>query len=348
MFRINSLALVLSLASFIHNVGHAASDDLWSGKPKVIKKEGASRTYTAGMHNRFSGLSSKYQENGEFFYSNYTNSFGQKEALNTKQEMIFCNPGDMSFSDMIEDMQNGNGAANFVDSFDQNTKFAEDASTIGFAPEYFDSSVRGVLANNANANSKGRFCYDLTDRAGKVDFRTAGAENEVFCAPSSVSPLSFVDGVSGFSCKIKLDIPLKVGETRFMRQLQEVGEKTIASGFAGCYKNEVTGKSEFKLIENPATCTSKNRDQCNYSCDWAHKMVCDAKTMPRWGSGKCGGFPTLIFKGDSIYVDSSDQLSFDQSSGTLYSGGALLSCNIVGDTSQWVVLEQSCNANTNP
>lgn len=321
---------------------NSAKTSYWTDQPRVTQRSNSSRSYTAAMHNRFAGLQPKYQENGEFFYSNYTDSFGQKQALNPDQEVVFCGAGDLSFNDTIEWLQQTAPSAGFVVDANSEQSVRYDSSTIGFGPEQFDTAVRRTLTNNGNQTAKGRFCYDVNDVAQNVDYRTPGAEREVFCDPASEPELLFSDPVSGFSCQIQLDAPLKVGETKFMRQLQTGVSKTIAQGFAGCYRNEVSGLAEFKLIENPSSCTSKNRDSCNYTCEWAHKMICDAKLMPRWGGGKCGALPTVIFKGDVLPVSSSDQLSYSKVDERLYVGEALMQCSLVGGQAQWVITSEEC------
>ena len=78
---------------------------------------------------------------------------------------------------------------------------------------------------------------------------------------SSGGELFYSDEVSGYNCSLKLDIPLKAGETRYLRQLQ-TGQKTVASGFVGCYKNSPGSSPQIKLIDNPDSCTPNARGTC--------------------------------------------------------------------------------------
>lgn len=336
------LNITFIATSLIGGAVFAASptQDPWDGHPKISKGTNTEE-YIATMHNKFGDISKNYEEGGAYYYSNFLNSFGLTEALNAEQEVIFCGSNDWSFNEMISDIQQNLHIANFNETFSIDTELKEDSTTTGIPPAYFDSSVHLTLKRNSNSVAKGRFCYDVSNKSGKVSYRTTGAELQTFCDPTKSQPQVFQDPVSGFSCSVSLDIPLKLGETRYLRQAQTINSKTVASGFAGCYKNSVTGDAEFKLIENPSTCSKANRESCNSTCDWAYKQVCDAQTMPRWGNNMCGGQPTIIFTNNVINVSSSDAKS--TYNGVLYKGEAIMRCDMISGIARWVVQSGTCS-----
>jgi hypothetical protein len=321
----------------------------WADDP--VSEIGVAPTYTSAMHTRFADLTANYEEGGIYYYSDTTNTFGYLEVLNTEQEMLFCTGSEVNFTTAyklaaeaglitgdtvkIDESKWAPGAGDF--------KVDDDSSTMGFSPSEFDVEVRAALENNSA--TKGRFCYDMTDYANRVDYRNAAAAVATYCS-SGLGGVSFNDDVSGYSCELDLDVDLKVGETRYLRQLQSTSV-TIGQGFLGCYKNPTTGIPELELISNPSTCTPSSRSTCNYSCDWADDVVCASVNMPRWGGDKCGGLGTTIFKDEAISVSSSDGLSYDTDAGVLYQGSASMRCAMVGTTAQWIVTSQNCSPTTN-
>ena len=220
-----------------------------------------------------------------------------------------------------------------------------DATSVGFTPNQLSSAIESVLTgSNATSNSLGRFCYRENDT--KVDYRSPGAASAVYCDPSRVTahaqPKTFTDTSSMQSCSLKLDAPIKVGETRFLRQLQTDSEITIAQGFLGCYKNQDTGSPEVVLIDNPPSCTKTNRADCAHTCEWAYQVVCDATKMPRWGGGQCGAFGTMIFKDDVIDVSSVDTLSYNKDTNKQFRGEAIMTCAMISGQAQWIVNNSTC------
>lgn len=303
------------------------------------------KNYTTSMHNQFPDIADKYSENGAFYFSNTVNSFGYKEPFNYSQEVLFCGASDRTFSDAVKiaassaiDTCFSTGGRSCAGS--SLNKMRYDSTSVGPSPTDIEREVKAALVNNANNNAKGRFCYRLTD--SNIDYRASGAGAATYCQPGS--EMTFADSVSGFSCGLKLDITMKVGETRYLRQLQ--GSKaTIAQGFVGCYANPTTGVPQTVLVANPQSCTPSSRDSCLRTCDWADEVVCDPRDMPRWGAGKCGAFGTMLFKGDVFPVTSSDQLSFDSASGKFYRGTAKMSCSMVNGKASWSVSNSTCTPN---
>lgn len=319
----------------------------WKGER--TNQTGAQKQYSAALHSSFADIKTKYEEGGEFFFSDNLNSFGEREVLDPSQELIICTDTDVTFSEMYMDTAKANskggydndyaGIGDVVVSSENAVKF--DSASMGIPPSAFVQSVKGALVRNVG--SKGRFCYDLNDKSNTVNYRNAGAEKAVYCDPKIQNEIVFSDSVSGFNCAVKLDIPLKSGELRFLRQLQ-TGYSTIAQGFVGCFNNPQTGVPELSLIDNPDNCSARNRQACTRSCDWANNVVCDPRDMPSWGNGKCKGEGTLIFRDDVITVKSSAVLSmFDQESGKSYSGEAVMACTMVGDKAAWVNTSSTCN-----
>jgi hypothetical protein len=303
-----------------------------------VNETSRSKEYTANMHNRFPSIKDRYEEGGVYFYSDAVNTFGQREALNPQQEVIFCQPGDKNFSSAVVEASSMRDTDSYSGSGEFRVK--DDASTAGLSPSLLELSIRNALQNNANDQTKGRFCYDENDYAGRVDYRNPSSSQAIYCDPNSSSTLDFTDEVSGFGCGLDLDIPLKAGETRFIRQLQE-GQPTIAQGFVGCYNNPSTGSPELTLIQNPESCSASSRGECLRTCDWADQVVCSSKDMPGWG-GACRAVATQIFKDDSITVQAYSAISVG-TSGVRFEGQAEMSCQMVGNQAQWVVTSSSCN-----
>jgi hypothetical protein len=304
----------------------------WSEDRRV--DSGRVNNYSAALHNQMTSIRGRYEENGEFYYSDAINSFGFREVLNTRQEIIFCGAGDVTFSDLIQDVAASGRQSGYTDLPDLPvgqsgwTKGVfHSSTTMGMPFQEFVSAVESALINNANSQAKGRFCYDRLDT--NIDYRRAGSEDEVYCDTSDTVP-PYTDTVSGFSCRLDLDVPLKLGETRYIRQSQ-LNEVTVAQGFLGCYSNPSSGAAELVLIDNPDSCTPSNRADCVRTCDWAQDVVCEASDMPRWGPlNACGGYGTTIFKDDVVDVLSSPQLSLGVSTGTLYEGRATMTCSVSG------------------
>ncbi len=316
---------------------------MWDGAR--VSKSGTAHIYTSAMHNKWGDIKSNYEENGVYYYSDVVNSFGFQEVLNVKQEMLFCGPSDRTFSDAIRGaMTHSTGQSSFGG---EGVKY--DATSIGFSAATMDSEIKKVLDNNSNPVAKGRFCYSPSDE--NVDYRSTGAEEAIYC--DAGQSMIYNDSVSGYSCEIKLDINLKEGETRYLRQLQGVNP-TIAQGFVGCYANSVSGQPELSLLDNPEGCSPANRESCIRTCDWAENVVCDPSDLGsgggaiRWGSGNsCGAYGTVLFKGDVIEVEASPQLSYNSSNGVLYEGRAVVACADVGGAAGWVVTTSSCEATGN-
>lgn len=313
--------------------------DLWPvGEPRVKRSNHSTSGTNAALHETFPNAND-YKEGGRFYYSNYLNSFGQREILDTSKEIIYCESGDRDFSETIESLYRGGGSG-FTSSHTFSVR--DDATTVGFTPEALSSAIYQTLMNNNSDNTKGRFCY--RENNPKVDYRTPGAESAVYCdpqrTPSHSTPKTFIDTSSGNTCQIQLDAPLKLNQTRFIRQLQEFGDVTIAQGFIGCFKNQISGTPEVVLVDNPSSCTKTSRDSCVRTCEWAYQVVCDAKDMPSWG--KCSAYGSMLFKDDAISVNSVDSLSFDLGSRTLYKGSAVMACSMIDGRAQWVVSSQVC------
>lgn len=342
-------AALLTLSNSASVMSQETNHPKYWDSQSITSQVSRAKTYTAAMHTRFSDLKSNYELGGVHYYSNDTDTFGFPEALNTEQEMIFCTGADVNFTTAFK-----RAAASGVISGESvkanqnqwmqgsgNFRVNDDSSTMGFTPSEFDVEVRTALLNNNN--SKGRFCYDMNDYANRVDYRNSGAAQATYCDPAaSGSSKTYQDPISGYSCRLDLDIPLKVGETRFLRQLQS-NTPTIGQGYLGCYKNATTGEPELELIANPDNCTATSRGSCNHTCDWADEVVCTSSTMPRWSGGMCGGVGTTIFKGEAIDVPSSDATSYNSAEGVLYRGTATMRCAVVSGTAQWVVTSQSCS-----
>lgn len=347
--------LIVAMITSLSLSTPAEATKYWPDSEERVKRSTHNiSSYNPALHKTFSNHAD-YEEGGRYYYrgpAGHVNSFGQQERLNTDQEILFCGPGDRTFSETLTSLYNqknlfaelrtwyGDSAPATSSPF----SVKDDSTSVGFTPAMFEDAVENTLLNNSNDRVKGRFCYRENDTM--VDYRTPGAEKAVYCDPATGShgqPHIFIDTSSLKTCEIVLDVPIKVGETRFVRQLQETSDFTIAQGFVGCYANESSGLPEVKLIENPPTCNKINREDCARTCEWAHQVVCDAKLMPKWGGGQCGAFGTMIFKDDVIDVGSVDSLSYNRETKKLYRGEAIMSCAMVSGKAQWVVNDATCN-----
>jgi len=330
----------------------ATANTYYTGDSRVTKNTD-SKMYSAALHNSFPSIKSEYEENGKFYYNGKINSFGFQDVLNSKQEIVFCDSNDRNFSDAVSDASSTH-AASYAKSYQssgvkQGSQYygiADSATTIGMSPEAMVDSIKSALVHNGvgvTPESKGRFCYKRTDE--KVDYRNSGSVDAIYC--NADQEKEYVDPVSGYSCKLKLDVPLKVGQTKFIRQLQSENI-TIAQGFLGCYSNPSSGSPELELIDNPSTCSASNRADCNRTCDWADEVVCNPSDMPRWGpANACGGYGTVIFKGDFLSVESSSTLSYDAGLGGLFKGEATMQCVVVEHSpgvrsASWAVVDSTC------
>jgi hypothetical protein len=306
--------------------------------------------YSAALHNRFLDIKANYEENGVHYYSDVLNSFGFQEVLDPTQEVIFCGAGDKNFSDAINIAQNSsngshnrgvlvtNGDSGFIGEI---FSVKESSETVGFDASSMDDAIKSVLQNNVNA--KGRFCYRETDQ--NVSYRRAGSSQATYCGSGQTQ--TYTDSVSGFQCQLALDINMKVGETRFVRQLQSAGLPTIAQGFIGCYADPISGSPVMQLVDNPSSCSPSSRSTCIRTCDWAEDVVCNPQDMPRWGGNQCGAYGTMIFKDEVINVNSSSQLSYEESTGTLFEGSAVMACVVVSSgasrSANWAIVSSECN-----
>ena len=329
----------------------ANSHPLFNGD--IVKEDpDYSPGYFVGFHNSLdSRIKVKYEENGEYYYNNHgVNSFGLREPLNVEFEMITCDPGERSFQHVVADM--------ILASQDEGNSFSkecigegcierfgvlDDTTSMPMSAQTFQNIVTAILTGtNATNNARGRLCYDMDNNSGAMNYRDPQAAKETYCEKGQLLP-EYSDPVSGLKCQLELDIPLKVGKTRFVRQIQ-AGGPTIGQGFIGCYTNPSTGNSKVELVGNPSTCDS-NRADCLRTCDWAEDVVCESVDMPRWGGAdgeRCGALATTIFKGDAINVSASAQLSYSESEGVVYEGSAIMSCAIVSGEAEWIISEQTC------
>jgi hypothetical protein len=335
-------------------ISYAGNPDYWSGRP-ISKESGrATNVYTAAMHES-SSVRGEFKENGRFYFSGEFNSFGFPEVLNPEQQVIFCNPGDRTFSDAIR----GASATRTLHPYQRiespsyapgkQTWVKETATTVGFRPSTLDAEIVSVFEGSATPvlppNTYGRFCYDpdSTD----VNYENPATRTNTYCDSSTASPFTFVDPVSSFQCQLSLDVNLKLGQTRFVRQLESgtSSTPTVSQGFISCRQNNA-GFAVLELEGNPESCGPTNRESCVRSCDWAENVVCDPREMPRWGAGRCGAYGTMLFKDDVLEVNSSAQLSYDEASGKLYKGSALMACvaveSVGGLIANWSILESSC------
>lgn len=319
----------------------AQDSTYWDGERRL--DGGRGNSYSSALHNQLPSIKAEYEENGDFYYSDFDNSFGFREILKPQQEMIFCGPNDVNFSDLIARVAASGRQSGYTDIPDLSagqgawTNGVKHSSTTMGMPffSFLDEVEKALRDDNSNAQAKGRFCYKA-NRVGcencadpRVDYRNSGAADEVYCEKDQLSEI-YTDPVSGFSCQLQLDVNLKLNEIRQVSQPQS-NQITVGTGFLGCYSNSVTGNAELVLIADPESCSPSSRGDCNRKCDWAQDVVCYARDIPRWGpGGACGGYGTTSFKDDITEVSASPQLSFDQDSGLLYEGNALMACLVTG------------------
>jgi len=286
--------------------------------------------YSSSLHDEMS-IKDKYIEGGVYYLRGETNSFGEDEAVNTQQEIILCSNGDKTFTEVAK------SSMSKVLFADHDGKVIKDSASIGVLPNQFIADLEEGLTNNANNNTKGRFCYKVNNP--DVNYKTVGAENASFCAKGSSTGI-FEDPVTRNRCELILDIDLKAGESRYLRQPQG-NFRTISQGFVRC-ANEGLGQPELELISNPSNCGANNASACNFSCIWADNSACSGSVMPRWGGGACGGVGATIFLNDVINIEASRALSFDFQNGTQYEGSAQMNCQSVGETAVWVIVSSNC------
>jgi hypothetical protein len=302
----------------------------WSGER--VTKSSSTAVYTTSMHELFGAISDNYKEGGIYYYRDGVNSFGQKEPINTREEVIFCESGDVTFTDVAF-----NSLKNTSSALGDGKSVQYDSASFGSGPSGLQGAVLSGLVNNSSTNTKGRFCYRESDTS--VSYRSAGAESAVYCPKNTIIP-NYTDYVSGMVCRLTLDLDLKEGEVRFLKQLGITSDFTIAQGFVSCEKNEV-GDPVLSLVENGDGCSKLNRESCNYSCDWAQDVACMSIDMPAWGGGNCKSQGTVIFEGESIDVKSSSSLS-RAGDGFQWEGDASMKCAKVSGTASWVIESQSC------
>lgn len=340
----NTLKLSLSVLIIVLGCKSYAGQDenTYFKETRVQKQEGkenVSSFYSATLHSRFS-FRSDYEEGGRFYYSDNTDSFGNQEVLDTETEMIFCGPGDRSFTDTIINAASKNRTSGY-DTAGQEFGATHDSTTVGFSPSQFEGEISSTLQHNANSvSAKGRFCYDESNANDRVSYRRLGSEKAVYCDPNDFLPATFPDAVSGKTCEIKLDVPIKVGSKRLVRQLQGDSSLTVGEGYLGCYASE-SGEPLLRLHSNADECALGNYAECSLTCDWAENLVCNPSEMPAWGN--CKGVGTLLFKNDSIVVKSVDALSYNSDEDTFYQGKATFSCRVGTDGPFWSVSEPSCS-----
>ncbi|MBE8233517.1 MAG: hypothetical protein HAW67_07240 [Endozoicomonadaceae bacterium] len=317
-----------SNASNVHPVSSDA-ERLWpNGR---LKEDLVQDEYITDMHQKFSSIKANYDESGAYYYRDGVNSFGEREAINTQEEVIFCSGSDVNFTNtMINTLKN--------DGSEYSGQLKQDSTSFGRSLGEMEGSIELALVNNSTASAKGRFCYKQTNSS--VSYRTAGAESAVYC-PQGTTIASYIDPVSQKVCSLQLDIDLKVGEVRFIRQLQGGTQLTIAQGYVNCSRN-FNGNPNLELVANGQGCSSTDRRNCNYSCDWAHKVACASSRMPAWGGGKCKARPTTIFIGENLSVLSDYNLS-ERNQTDYWEGNAQLACNLIGSAPEWVVTSQSCS-----
>ncbi len=336
------LRMLSILAVFLGGFAGAsvASDpDYFSGER--VKTTSREPVYNTRLHKRFA-LADEYEQGGAFYYrSNELNSFGMREVLNTEQELIFCSGGEKDFTDA---MFRASTTSSSLAAYGDETVFTgegvrADATTASFSPSSMESAIETTLLSNSG-NARGRFCYKRTN--AQVDFRNPDANEAVYCPEGGVKTI--FDMASGETCTLELDINLRVGKTRYLRQLNGENSRTVSQGFLSC-EEDIDGNPMLELVANPDGCTrgEGGQDACNNSCSWAKDVVCDPINMPRWGGGKCGGMGTVIFKDDVIEVNAHPNLSYDDESGSLYEGYATMSCQMVSGKAQWVVASNVCN-----
>lgn len=326
------IAIMFVLSGVVANA-NAGNPQYFSGSrvQEVNRADG----YTATMHNKFS-FSARYEEGGIYYYSDGIDSFGNRDVLDSSTEVTFCRPGDRNFMSTVK-----NAAASTAASPYSNSKgVKDDSTTSSFSPIQMETAISSTLVNNSNNQTKGRFCYDELDSSNTIDYRTPNAGAAVYCSPERFTAASFVDLVSGKTCSLKLDVPIKIGSRRIVRQLQSASRTTIGEGYLGCYANPATGEPTLQLHANTDNCSGGSGAECRLTCDWAENLVCNPTELPSWGF--CKGQGSLVFKDDVINVLSNPGVSFDPSTGKRYKGSASFTCRATGSGTYWSLNSSNC------
>lgn len=334
MFPIKYVSIALVVASMLPSLALADNPTYFSGD-RVVEVERTDE-YTATMHNNFS-FASKYEEGGVYYYSSGTDSFGNLQVLDTTTEMVFCGSGDKDFMDTVNSVASSSVGSEYESG---SSGINTDATQAGFSADEMEDGIRSTLLNNANSQAKGRFCYDESDSAGRIDYRTSGAESAIYCSPDDFSAATFTDETSGKTCSIELDVAIKVGSRRIVRQLQSASSTTIGEGYLGCYANAATGEPVLQLHANSSDCSGSSSAECSLTCDWAENLVCNPVDLPSWGY--CEGQGTLVFANDVISVSSIPGLSYDTETGKQYTGSATFTCRSTDSGTYWSLGESSC------
>jgi hypothetical protein len=273
----------------------------------------------------------RYVEGGTYYLRGEINSFGEREVVNTQQEVIFCGSNDLTFTEVAK------LSLSRVQFADHDGLVIKDSASTGALPSQFIADLEDGLINNGNSTAQGRFCYRVNN--AEVSFRTAGSEDANYCEKGASSGI-FEDPVTHNRCELILDIDLKAGESRYIRQ-PEGNFRTIAQGFVRC-NNDGLGNPTLELVSNPESCESGSSSTCNYSCTWADSVACSGSLMPRWGGGNCGGVGSTLFQGDEVTIHSSHYQSFNYQTGKQYEGTAEMACAQVGDVAIWLIRDSNC------
>ena len=358
LFNLRKLTALFLAVSLVASVNSQVNDATTNSHPlfngDIVKEDpDYNPGYFVGFHNSLtSTIKSKYEENGEYYYNNHgVNSFGLREPLNVEFEMITCDSGERSFQHVVSDMISASRAEGnsfskecIGESCIERYGVLDDTTSMPISPQTFQNIITAILTGtNATDNARGRLCYDMENDSGAMNYKEPQAAEEVYCEKGQILP-EYNDDASGLSCELELDIPLKLGKTRFVRQNQD-GSPTIGQGFIICDSHPSTGNAKVELVANPRTCES-NRADCLRTCDWAENVVCESVDMPRWGGTdgrRCGALATTIFKGDAISVSASAQLSYSESEGVVYEGSAIMSCALVSGEAEWIISDQTCS-----
>tara|TARA_R110001583_G_scaffold4718_14_gene26912 strand:+ start:7480 stop:8490 length:1011 start_codon:yes stop_codon:yes gene_type:complete len=317
------LALSISFAASSENDSESSLQRMSQGNYAQV--------YTSSLHDEMS-IIDRYTEGGVYYLRGEVNSFGEDEVINTQQEVIFCSGTDLTFTEVAK------LSLSRVQFEDHDGLVIKDSASTGALPNQFISDLEDGLRNNGNSNAKGRFCYKVNN--SDVSYFTAGSEDASHCEEGSSTGV-FLDPVTSNRCELILDMDLKAGESRYIRQ-PEASFRTIAQGFVRC-NDDGFGQPTLELIANPASCGTTSTSTCNYSCIWADGLACSGASMPRWGGGSCGGIGATLFRDDVININSSRALSFNVQSGLQYEGSAVMSCNQVGEQSVWVIDSSNCD-----
>lgn len=292
-----------------------------------ISKGNYAQIYSSSLHEEMS-IINRYVEGGVYYLRGEINSFGEDEAVNTQQEVIFCSGTDLTFTEVAK------LSLSRVQFADHDGLVIKDSASTGALPNQFINDLESGLRNNG----KGRFCYKVNN--ADVSYFTAGSAEAGYCGKGTSTGI-FEDPVTRNRCELVLDIDLKAGESRYLRQ-PETGFRTIAQGFVRCNDSGL-GSPTLELISNPDSCGPGSTSTCNFSCIWADGVACSGSSMPRWGGGNCGGVGTTIFKDDIVNINSLNALSFNVLTGLQYRGSAAMSCKSLGELSIWVVDTSNCN-----